>query len=107
MTDIERPPQEDCHTLLQIVGDKTRLFILQALMNGPQGVAGLIESLGIEQSLLSHHLRILRDHGFVSARREGKSRIYQLTETARGENPNEIDLGCCRIDFPENLSGKI
>ena len=102
MTDIGEPLPQNCHTLLQIVGDKTRLFILQELMSGPQGVSTLNKGLEIEQSLLSHHLRILRQHRFVTARREGKTMIYELTETARGEDLNRIDLGCCQIDFPEN-----
>jgi len=56
--------------------------------------------LGLEQSLLSHHLRTLRRSGLVVARRDGKSVLYALAPgveiTRRG---SAINLGCCVLSF--------
>ena len=89
-----------CASKLKVLSDSTRLAVLEALMSGPQNVGELIEQLKVEQSLLSHHLAILRDHELVEAHRDGKAMIYQLpasvTDSAAGR---AINLGCCKISF--------
>lgn len=56
--------------------------------------------LRLEQSLLSHHLKVLRQEGFVSSTRDGKSVLYHLaTEVQRAEVGRAIDLGCCLLSF--------
>ena len=89
-----------CASKLKVLSDSTRLAVLEALMSGPQNVGELMEQLQVEQSLLSHHLAILRDHELVEAHREGKTMIYQLpasvTDSATGR---AINLGCCKISF--------
>jgi ArsR family transcriptional regulator len=89
-----------CASKLKVLSDSTRLAVLEALMSGPQNVGELMEQLKVEQSLLSHHLAILRDHELVEAHRDGKAMIYQLpasvTDSAAGR---AINLGCCKISF--------
>lgn len=92
--------EKDCSQLLQVVGDKTRLAILRQLLKTDAHVADLNRGLEIEQSLLSHHLRVLRENGLVTSRRDGKSVLYSLTQNARGQDLHRIELGCCHIDFP-------
>ena len=59
-----------------------------------------MEELGVEQSLLSHHLAILRDAGLVEATREGKTMIYQLPTAVTDSTAGKaINLGCCKISF--------
>jgi len=56
--------------------------------------------LGLEQSLLSHHLKVLRDEGFVMATRDGKAVLYQLESSVLSANGGRaIDLGCCLLSF--------
>jgi len=89
-----------CASKLKILSDPTRLSVLEALMEGSKNVGDLMEQLDVEQSLLSHHLAILRDAGLVEATREGKSMIYQLPETVSGSTAGKaINLGCCKISF--------
>ena len=52
--------------------DENRLKILKLLEHGEMCACRLQEELGIGQSTLSHHMRILCDAGVVNARREGK-----------------------------------
>jgi ArsR family transcriptional regulator len=89
-----------CASKLKILSDSTRLGVLEALMTGPKNVGELMEKLGVEQSLLSHHLAVLRDNGLVEATRDGKTMIYALPEqVADSTNGKAINLGCCKISF--------
>jgi DNA-binding transcriptional ArsR family regulator len=56
----------------------SRVLILGCLMDGPRSVSDLTELLGMEQSALSHQLRILREHTLVRAERVGRRRLYAL-----------------------------
>jgi DNA-binding transcriptional ArsR family regulator len=56
----------------------SRVQILYALLEGPQTVSELMEALGMEQSAVSHQLRILREHRLVRVERRGRQRLYSL-----------------------------
>ncbi|MCK6507093.1 metalloregulator ArsR/SmtB family transcription factor [Myxococcota bacterium] len=60
------------------LADPTRRRIVEALRAGEQPVGLLVEQVGIAQSGVSRHLRILQEAGFVAARAEGQRRIYAL-----------------------------
>jgi|SRR3954469_14500516 ArsR family transcriptional regulator len=64
------------------LGDETRLRILEELIPGEQCVADLMESTGLGQSLVSHHLRTLRDAGLVTDRRDGRWSYYSIVDPA-------------------------
>lgn len=70
---------------LRALGDPTRLQVLMLLSEGECCVCELVDALGISQPLLSHHLRVLREHGFVSDRKSGRWSYYRLTRTAFDE----------------------
>lgn len=89
-----------CANKLKVLSDSTRLAVLESLMGGPRNVGELMEELNVEQSLLSHHLAVLRDNGLVEATREGKTMIYQLPEDVSDSTVGKaINLGCCKISF--------
>jgi DNA-binding transcriptional ArsR family regulator len=89
-----------CASKLKVLSDSTRLAVLESLMGGPRNVGELMEELNVEQSLLSHHLAVLRDNGLVEATREGKTMIYQLPEEVSDSTAGKaINLGCCKISF--------
>jgi DNA-binding transcriptional ArsR family regulator len=56
----------------------SRVRILGELQQGPRTVSELMEAVEMEQSAVSHQLRILREHGLVSAVRDGRRRVYAL-----------------------------
>jgi len=58
----------------------SRVQILGCLMEGPHSVSELIEMLAMEQSAVSHQLRILREYGLVSVDRVGRRSVYALTD---------------------------
>ena len=66
--------------LLKCLGDETRFRVLLTLKNGERCVCEIIEQLGIEQSLISHHLQALRRCKLVKFRRDGKKKMYRLAD---------------------------
>lgn len=55
---------------LRLLGDSTRLRILECLMGGLQCNCTIKESLGLPMNLISHHLRLLKEAGLVRAERD-------------------------------------
>lgn len=89
-----------CAGLLKLLADETRLAVVRQLIDGPKHVGEINEALGLEQSLLSHHLKILRDAGLVTSRRDGKAVLYSLApEFQRSTRGAAINLGCCLLSF--------
>ena len=100
-------PQEGCADILRALGDATRLGVLQALLEKPLHVNDLMEKLKVEQSLLSHHLKVLRDAGLVQATRDGKAVLYQVAPGIAGAQENQcIDLKCCQVVFRPLMKGR-
>ncbi len=56
----------------------SRVLILGSLLDGPHSVSDLTESLGMEQSAVSHQLRVLREHNLVRGEKIGRLRLYAL-----------------------------
>lgn len=64
------------------LADETRLQILELLRGGERCVCELTEALDLRQSLLSFHLKTLKDAGLVRDRREGRWMYYAVEEDA-------------------------
>lgn len=103
---MPRASQNDatsCAAKLKALADPTRLAVIEALMKGPRHVGDLVELIGVEQSLLSHHLRVLRDIGLLRADRDGKAVLYSLAPGVEGAPAEKtIRLGCCQLSFPRS-----
>lgn len=56
---------------LRVLGDTTRLQIVLHLMGGEACVCTIVQRLGLEQTLVSHHLRVLRRVGLIHDRKVG------------------------------------
>lgn len=89
-----------CASVLKVLADETRLAVVELLLTGPKVVSEINETLEIEQSLLSHHLRVLREAGLVETEREGKQMRYSIVKDIQGRSQGKaINLGCCKISF--------
>lgn len=64
----------------KILSDYNRLSILFLLKERKRSVTEIVQSLNLEQSAVSHQLKILRDSRLVKAQRQGKSMIYELDD---------------------------
>ncbi len=65
--------------IFRVFSDRNRLQIYLALLEAELCVREIMKLLKIEQSLLSHQLRILRQAGLVVARRNGRWFFYSLS----------------------------
>jgi ArsR family transcriptional regulator, nickel/cobalt-responsive transcriptional repressor len=63
---------------LQALATPSRLLILGRLREGPATVGDLADAVGMEQSAVSHQLRMLRHLGLVDGQRHGRSVTYNL-----------------------------
>ncbi|MBQ0051050.1 MAG: winged helix-turn-helix transcriptional regulator [Treponema sp.] len=70
----------DISELFKIFGDSTRIKILFSLLNKSLSVNEMVELLGIQQSAISHQLRILKENHLVKYDRMGKSNYYSLSD---------------------------
>lgn len=96
----ESGEQISCASVLKVLADETRLAVVRQLLSGPRQVAEINASLEVEQTLLSHHLKVLRDAQLVTSRREGKHVVYSLAQAIQGRRRGRaIHLGCCLISF--------
>lgn len=65
-------------TALRALHDPTRQAILDRLRRRPRSVGELAGDLPVSQPAVSQHLAVLREAGLVTARREGRRRVYAL-----------------------------
>ncbi len=66
--------------MFRMMGDPSRLSILLACMAAPVSVGAIAERAGLSQSLVSHHLRLLRASRILNARRRGKQVFYSAVD---------------------------
>lgn len=66
--------------LLKALADANRLKILYSISEKEKSVSQIIEENALSQPLVSHHLRILRENGFVIIRRQGPFIYYSIAD---------------------------
>jgi ArsR family transcriptional regulator len=64
----------------RVLGDPTRLRILDALASGELCVCDIASLVGISESAVSHQLRLLRGMRLVRPRRAGRLVYYSLDD---------------------------
>ena len=94
--------------LFHALSDATRLAILDMLAGGEQCVCDLQDELAAAQSRLSFHLRVLKDAGLVTDRKDGRWSYYRIEPAALVEvhdaavrmqpsagRRRALPIGCC------------
>ena len=64
----------------KVFADVTRLIIIYALLISDMCVCDISAFIGLNQSVISHHLRILRGARVIKSHRNGKTISYSLTD---------------------------
>ncbi len=84
--------------LFQTLSDAKRLLILRYIGTQTRSVSEIVTETKLSQPLVSHHLKVLRDHEILKTRREGPFIYYELND------PRLLDaLGIfSEITFTEN-----
>jgi DNA-binding transcriptional ArsR family regulator len=71
---------EGAAELLKALASRARLAIVEQLSHADQCVHELVENTGLNQPLVSQHLRVLRSAGVVTGSRRGREIAYSLTD---------------------------
>lgn len=77
-TPLDATAAQSVATTLQALATPSRLLILSRLRQSPATVGELAEAVEMEQSAVSHQLRMLRHLGLVHGQRSGRSITYTL-----------------------------
>jgi DNA-binding transcriptional ArsR family regulator len=67
---------------IKVISDSNRLAIINVIGHNDRSVTELINSTRLSQTLVSFHLRILRQAGVVNSRRAGPFIYYSLSDVA-------------------------
>ena len=70
----------DLAELFKVFGDSTRIKILYDLFDGEKNVTEICADLEMNQSAVSHQLKLLKTARLIGSRREGKQMIYALAD---------------------------
>jgi DNA-binding transcriptional ArsR family regulator len=73
------------------LADGTRRHLLEQLAVRDRAVSELMTGLDVSQAAVSQHLRVLREAGLVTARKQGRHRYYQLRPAALTELRDWLD----------------
>lgn len=80
MNDMSAELSERIAARFRVLGDATRIRILDALRTGECGVGELAERLDVNQASMSKHLALLREEGLVAVRRIGSQARYVIKD---------------------------
>ena len=70
----------DLAELFKVFGDSTRIKILYVLFESEMCVCDIAQLLNMNQSAISHQLRVLKQSKLVKYRRDGKTVFYSLAD---------------------------
>ncbi len=73
------------------LADPTRRHLLEQLASRDLAVRELTAGVDISQAAVSQHLRVLREAGLVSCRRDGRHSYYRLRPAALAELRDWLD----------------
>ena len=79
------------NTLLKCIVDDNRRNILKFLGKQEKCVCEIVEYLNLEQSLISHHLQILKECELLKSRQDGKNILYKITNQKINNVIKQID----------------
>jgi DNA-binding transcriptional ArsR family regulator len=75
---VKKGISETCYRFFSTLANPTRLAALESLMDKPMNVTQLADTLGQEQSMISHNLRPLVQCRFVQVEKRGRERLYSI-----------------------------
>jgi DNA-binding transcriptional ArsR family regulator len=98
---IYRLHAEFCKTL----ADASRLLIMHELAENEVSVGDLVRRLGLNQSSVSKHLGVMKEHGLALSRREGATVYYRLSDPRISQAINLLcSVQADQIDRQRNLA---
>ncbi len=88
--------------VFKALGDATRLEIIRFLQDGEKCVCEIVPHVGQAQPVVSRHLKILKNCGMLTSRKDGNRRLYSLTDPDISKVLDSID-----VELTRSLSQKL
>ncbi len=66
--------------VFRLLGEPNRLRLVVGCLDGPRTVGELTQEVGVSQSLVSQHLRLLRAGRLLKQSRQGRNVLYELPD---------------------------
>src|SRR5438874_10197386 len=76
---------------MDALGHPTRRAIFEQLRSGARSVGEIADGLPVSRPAVSQHLRVLKEAGLVTERRNGTRRLYRLDPDGVGELRDYFD----------------
>src|ERR1700730_13100340 len=76
---------------LAALSDPTRRLVFERTLAAPKPVTAIAAGLPVSRPAVSQHLKVLKDAGLITERREGTRRLYVANPQALGELRAMID----------------
>ncbi|WP_326640325.1 metalloregulator ArsR/SmtB family transcription factor [Streptosporangium sp. NBC_01755] len=91
---LDREAAEEYASWFKALADGTRIQIVSLLARRrePMSVGEIVAAVGIGQSTVSHHLKILSEVRFVLVERHGTSSLYRINEDCVSCFPTAADV---------------
>ena len=70
---------------LSALSDATRRLVFERILASPRSVTAIAEGLPVSRPAVSQHLKVLKEAGLVTERRDGTKRLYAANPQALGE----------------------
>lgn len=70
---------------LAALSDPTRRLVFERILAAPRPVAVIAEGLPVSRPAVSQHLKVLKEAGLITERRNGTRRLYAANPQALGE----------------------
>ena len=86
------------NSLLKCIVDDNRRNILTFLGKKEKCVCEIAKHLNLEQSLISHHLQILKECRILKSRQDGKNIFYKITDNEISDILKQIDQIALKIE---------
>jgi ArsR family transcriptional regulator len=74
--------------VFKMISDESKFKIISALKNGEKCVCVIYKELGLDQTLVSHHLSALKKAGLINGRKSGRWVYYSINREAFKEIEN-------------------
>lgn len=73
---------ESLARILKVLGEPNRLDIVLAIGTNPRSVTEIVKLTNLSQTLVSFHLKALRNNGILKTERDGPFVFYTLANTS-------------------------
>ena len=70
---------------LTALSDPTRRLVFERILAAPRPVTAIAEGLPVSRPAVSQHLKVLKEAGLITERRNGTQRVYMANPRALGE----------------------